>query len=237
MCGKGFLKPFSKSFKHFTLIIINYMNLLQSEIYFPDNVLRNIAGFLQPIENNIKIKIEQYTGCYRGTHSFSADCDLCQSVYKEPKVYFYLLKNGNKKLFKDFMKTVEKITCDAYFPLKTNLDQWIISHPLTTPFWTMGNLFENHNKITFKKIDVVNNQLYDEKYVMSGTYFALFSIYIREIVNHISYNIKIRDHTPSVHSSSIYYILNHEFPYLKNNLAITNKIFQKYSFPRNQFNN
>jgi len=213
------------------------MNLLQSQIYFPDNVLRNIAGFLQPIENNIKIKIEQYTGCYRGTHSFSADCDLCQSVYKEPKVYFYLLKNGNKKLFKDFMETVKKIT-QLPTPLKSNLEQWHIMLPRSKPYWTMQHLFEEPvHRVIFKKIDVVENLLYDEKYVMTGTYFALFSTYVREIVNNIPYHIKFRDQRASVHSSSQYYVLKHENPYRKNNLAITNKIFQKYSFPRNQFNN
>tara|TARA_B100001142_G_scaffold273345_1_gene280801 strand:- start:517 stop:1158 length:642 start_codon:yes stop_codon:yes gene_type:complete len=213
------------------------MNLLQSEIHFPDNVLRNIARFLQPIENNIKIKIEQYTGCYRGTHSFTDYCDLCQNIYKEPKVYFYLLKNGNKKLFKGFMETVKKITQDADFPLKSNLEEWD-NMPRTKPYWTMQHLFEQPvYKVIFKKIDVVENLLYDEKYVMSGTYFALFSTYIREIVDNLPYYIKIRNQRASVHSSSQYYILKHENLYLKNNLAITNRMFQKYTFPQNQFNN
>ena len=72
---------------------------------------------------------------------------------------------------------------------------------------------------------------------MSGTYFALFSTYIREIVDNLPYYIKIRNQRASVHSSSQYYILKHENLYLKNNLAITNRMFQKYTFPQNQFNN
>lgn len=208
------------------------MNLLQSEIYFPDNVLRNIARFLQPIENNIKIKIEQYTGCDKGSHSSNNDCNLCKSAYKEPKIYFYLLKNSDKKLFKDFMEQVKKITLDPTFPLKSNLDQWDIFRPSRTPYWMMTHLFDNHNKITFKKIDVVNKTLYDEKYIMLGApCFALFSTYIREIIKNVPYHIKLRHFTPTVHSASIYYILKHETRYLKNILAITNKIFQKYSHP------
>jgi len=208
------------------------MNLLQSEIHFPDNVLRNIAGFLQPIENNIQIKIEQYTGCDQGSHSYENECILCKSAYEEPKIYFYLLKNSDKKLFKNFMEKVKTITLDPTFPLKSNLDQWDIFRPAGTPYWMMTHLFDKHNKIRFKKIDVVNKKLYDEKYAMSeAPCFALFSTYIREIIKNVPYNIKLRHFTPTVHSASIYYVLKYEFPYQKNSLAITNKIFQKYSHP------
>ena len=61
--------------------------------------------------------------------------------------------------------------------------------------------------------------------------------YVREIVDNLPYNIKMRDQRASVRSSSQYYILKHANLYIKNNLAITNRMFQKYTFPQNQFNN
>ncbi len=220
-----------------TYIIINYMNPLQTNMHFPDNVLRNIAGFLQPIENDVKIRIEQFCGCPVETHAMNYNCDNCKSTYTNRRIYFYLYKNGNKHIFKKFIDTITKITQDPEFPLKSNLGHWINMAPLTKPYWTMRHLFKNNEKILFEKMPTQEDEKYDEKYMMTGTCFALFSTYIRDLINHVDFTVKKRSFYETVHSSALYYIISNNNKFLKNHLAITNKIFQKYTFPQYPFNN
>ncbi len=213
------------------------MKLLQTHIHFPDNVLQNIATFLQPIHNQIKIKIEQFSGCLEDTHDITDNCNICSSCYTNPKIYIYLYKNGNKYLFKDFINTLKNITTDGEFPLKASLSHWINLAPQIKPYWTMRHLFKDNAAIIFQKIPVKDHAIYDEKYRMTGTCFALFTTYVREIMHHINYKVKVRSWEPTVHSSSPYYIIENTDTFFKNRLAITNKLFQKYTFPQNQFNN
>jgi len=202
--------------------------------HLPDNVLQNIARYLEPIENEIKITIQQYNGCKLNTHANDDYCEACENRYKYSRMYIFLHKNSNKYIFKKFIDDISKITLNSEFPIKTNLSRWLMIEPKTKDYWTMGHFFKKTPSIIpISSMTSEEAEKYDLKYMITDIKYALFPEYIREIIYNNEFIIKKRDFIETVYSSSTYYIVSNINKHLKNNLAITNKIFQKYTYPNN----
>ena len=179
----------------------------------PELVQKNIAGFLQPINRNCTIRIQQNAGCMKGEHeSIDNNCIYCSKRYSPGQIFFYLKKGGDKDLFEKWISKIKK-DCTNDNNLKFRY-------------------FFNDKKSWVGKTDLYSweNIHYESKYTLEGLHFSLF----RNFINNIHCLSTVCDsfdfyYEGTICSSSAYTEISLQ-ENTKNPLCLVNKIFLKYSF-------
>jgi hypothetical protein len=199
-------------------------------MYLPDNINRIIAEFLPAKTIKTNIIIYQYSGCEKNIHSYNEKCYLCKSVYNPTKIFLYLKKDGNKKLFQEYINKISEIILDPNHILTQDYSRWSGNNIIMSDIFgqgtdSVGNIAIDdtfHQTGTNKEL-----QLYQEKYVIKGVHFALFNNFVKELKIDGFYSSKPY-YNQTNRSTSWYYEIK-GIKSRKNKLRVINKIYEKYT--------
>ncbi len=195
---------------------------INKNMYLPDNVHKIIAGFLPSNIIKADIVIYQYSGCKNNSHPRNNNCMLCQWTYTPTKIFIFLKKGGNKILFQEYINKISKIILNNNHILTQDYSYWLGNYIIMEDLFCQGvncNITYDHN--FHQTLD------YDEKYIIKGLAFALFTRFVKEIEID-NFPISFRNHEKTINSSSLYYNIK-GIKSTKNKLRIINKVYEKYT--------
>ena len=199
-------------------------------MYLPDNINRIIAEFLPAKTIKADIIIYQYSGCKKNIHPRNNDCMLCKSIYNPTKIFIFLKKGGNKKLFQEYISKISEIILDPNHILTQDYSRWSGNNIIMSDIFGQGTESVGNIAIddTFHQSDTNKElQLYQEKYMIKGVYFALFNNFVKELKIDGFY-ISKHYYNQTNRSTSWYYEIK-GIKSRKNKLRVINKIYERYT--------
>ena len=217
---------------------MNNSKITFTSYIFPDNVHKHIAQFLKGKEIKCNITLIQNGGCPEGYHKVEEayNCYNCSNIYNQNEIYILLKKGGNKVLFNYFVNKIKNKLTNKNQVLKGDYSRWKGIGEKGTP-WKMGDLLTNINisENIFKGPVLLKpweNEIYEEKYIFSGLYYALFYSLIKELHPISNFDILGGLRTKCYVTTSSFYYDVIGTKYIKNQLCAVNKLYNKYTLAK-----
>ena len=202
-------------------------------IVFPELVQKNIAEFLEPVKKSCTIRIQQNAGCIKGEHSsytISDNCIYCSKRYNPGQIFFYLLKGGNKQLFKHWINKIKKDCMNDEYIIRHSHNGWVSNYSQYSKVYPKFKDLFNSKKLWVgkRKLFSWEKENYESKYILEGLHFSLFRDFVYNLpcLNSIIRSFHFHFQR-TIESSSLYtdiFLQENK----KNSLCSINKIFNKY---------